>query len=65
MLGKVISEVKGQIQPSQGGKVIVDTAASSKQTTGAFPSVWIRGELAMSVALSKLVKVYDPRFPQL
>lgn len=42
----------------------MEAAGSSKPSTGAF----LRGSevpLAMSVALSKLVKVYDPWFPQL
>lgn len=46
------------------GKVTVEAAGSSEQSAGAFR----RGSemlLAMSVALSKLVKVYDPWFPQL
>lgn len=47
-----------------GGKVTVEAAGSSKQSAGAF----LRGSevpLATSVALSELVKVYDPWFPQL
>lgn len=42
----------------------MEAAGSSEQSAGAF----LRGLeelLAMSVALSKLVKVYDPWFPQL
>lgn len=63
MLGKASSEEKGRTWPSQGGKVAVEAAASSKQTTGAFSSCGSEVQLAMSVALSKLVKVYDPQFP--
>lgn len=65
VLDKASSEEKGQIRPSQGGQVTVEAAASSKQTAGAFSSCGSEVQLAMSVALSKLVKVYDPQFPQL